>query len=267
MREFNLRVDTALVMTSSMGNLLKWIIVENGKTIYVKSSTYTNVNFKHEWMYESYSEVIVSRLAKELGIENVVQYYLCKIHLDNGITTIGCYSYSFLKEDEKYISIGYLDKTGILENYTLRGYDGYVECVRDIHNKFHIDYEIELKKIITLDYITLNEDRHLNNFGFIYRLKDRRLRIAPIFDNGNSLFALKHIEEFKYSKNLERHLICKPFCNKHSAQLRMIGTKPKINSNIENALKYIKNLERQGLNKQRVNFIQDMLSSRVQELI
>lgn len=119
MKVFRLKVEDALLVDSSAGNLLKWRVIEDGKTIFVKTSTYSNINFKHEWLYESYSEVIASKLFKELGIENVVRYYLCEIQLNNGLNTIGCYSYSFVKENEKYISLAHSHKIGKIRNYNI----------------------------------------------------------------------------------------------------------------------------------------------------
>lgn len=263
MREFHLKVKDSLKSTSSMGDLLKWRIIENGKVIYIKTSTQSSIKFGVDFLYESYSEVIVSRLAKDLGLDNIVNYYLCKIHLDNGIDTIGCYSYSFLKEGEVYISIGSLVKNGRLPNYAMQGYDGYIKLIQDIRNRFGIEYEDELRKIITLDFITLNADRHLNNFGFIYNIGTKKLRIAPIFDNGNSLFSMKFIEEFDYNRSLDKHIMSKPFYNRHELQLKMIETPYKMNKDIRKTLDYIKGLEKYGLSKERSKFIQKMLLDRV----
>ena len=40
----------------------------------------------------------------------------------------------------------------------------------------------------SLDYLIMNEDRHLNNFGIIRDVNTLKwLDVAPIFDNGQSL--------------------------------------------------------------------------------
>ncbi len=47
-----------------------------------------------------------------------------------------------------------------------------------------------------LDYLILNEDRHLNNFGIIRNVNNLNwIDIAPIFDNGQSLNILDYNEE------------------------------------------------------------------------
>ena len=47
-----------------------------------------------------------------------------------------------------------------------------------------------------LDYIMLNEDRHLNNFGIIRNVQNLNwISVAPIFDTGQSLNILDYNEE------------------------------------------------------------------------
>lgn len=47
-----------------------------------------------------------------------------------------------------------------------------------------------------LDYLILNEDRHLNNFGIIRNVNNLNwIDIVPIFDNGQSLNILDYNEE------------------------------------------------------------------------
>ena len=47
-----------------------------------------------------------------------------------------------------------------------------------------------------LDYLLLNEDRHLNNFGIIRDVNTLKwIDLAPIFDNGQSLNILDYTDE------------------------------------------------------------------------
>lgn len=265
MKTYKLKISDALHVDSSAGNLLKWTINENNKTIFIKTSTYNSYN--NIWLYESYSEIINCRLFKELGIKNTLMYYPCKIMLDNGEITLGCYSYSFLKEDETYISLAHLHKIGKLQNYMFTGIDGYKQCISDVKTVLNIDYTNELNKIIILDYLVLNEDRHTGNFGFIYNYRTNKFKIAPIFDNGNSLFSLKNIEGMSYTQKLDNYVKSKPFYYKHEMQLNMLNTKIKLNHNIEGTLQYIEELNKLGLDTQRIEFIKTLLITRLHMLL
>ena len=47
-----------------------------------------------------------------------------------------------------------------------------------------------------LDYLILNEDRHLNNFGIIRDVNNLKwIDVAPLFDNGQSLNILDYNDE------------------------------------------------------------------------
>ena len=54
----------------------------------------------------------------------------------------------------------------------------------------------KLENMFILDYLMLNEDRHLSNFGIIRDVNILKwVDIAPIFDNGQSLNILDYNEE------------------------------------------------------------------------
>lgn len=53
-----------------------------------------------------------------------------------------------------------------------------------------------MENMYILDFLIMNEDRHLNNFGIIRDVKTLEwLSVAPIFDNGNSLNIAYYDEE------------------------------------------------------------------------
>jgi hypothetical protein len=264
MRQFNLSIGNALQVDSSMGNLLKWHIKTETEDLYIKTSTYNKYN--NIWLYESFSELIASRLFKEMGVNNVTMYYPCEINLDNGIKTIGCYSHSFLKDNEKYISLAHLNKNSIISNYMMAGYNGYCQCIEEIYKTLNIEYKNELDKILELDYITMNEDRHTGNLGFIVDMTTNKWRLANIFDNGNSLFSLKDVSEFNYSHQLDEYVKSKPFYWQHSQQLGMINNKLNFNYNIQSTLDYLDSLVKFGLDKHRISFIKQLIITRIKDI-
>ena len=62
------------------------------------------------------------------------------------------------------------------------------------------DARIKMENMYIIDYLIMNEDRHLNNFGIIRDVNTLKwLDVAPIFDNGESL-------NITYYDNEELHI-------------------------------------------------------------
>ena len=62
-------------------------------------------------------------------------------------------------------------------------------------NNNKIDLDV-FENMFILDYIMLNEDRHLNNFGIIRNVQNLNwISVAPIFDTGQSLNILDYNDE------------------------------------------------------------------------
>lgn len=102
---------------------------------------------------------------------------------------------------------------GLKKNYLLeRRYSLDIIIWKERHSRWNVSWWIrilydkddskELRKSLSewfksrwipsfrdkLDYIIMNEDRHLNNFGIIRDVNSlERISVAPIFDNGESL--------------------------------------------------------------------------------
>lgn len=259
MQRFNVSMKDCLVSNSSQGNILKWNIGNK----YIKTSSFNQ--FNQIWLYESYSELIVSKLCKELGITNFVEYKPCIIVIDNNIETVGCYSENFCNESESYVSIAKLLKMGNIRNtFSLNGYQGYAELISCIQQMTDINIKQYIDTIIELDYITLNRDRHLGNFGFVYNKETSKIRLAPIFDNGDSLFATSDVSQFNYDDSLVNYVKAKPFIFKHDLQLQLIGNRQFTSRKIQNTLRYVDSLQQIGLDKHRAEFIKQLLKSRTQ---
>ena len=76
-----------------------------------------------------------------------------------------------------------------------------------------------LDRMITLDYIIANEDRHFNNFGLIRNAETLDwIGMAPIYDSGSSLGYDKLPRQMKSEKDVG----CKPFKNHHIEQLQLV---------------------------------------------
>jgi len=159
----------------SIGMLSKTTITRGGKNYYVKISAYN----KHHGVYgiESISEVIASRLAKIMKIpciemklvdalitkdENTFRTYLCvspdyKIAGEIVVTFEDDYELNAL---DKETPLEYVKRLGITES---------------IYSMF------------IFDYVIANLDRHGANIELYEGIKI----MAPLFDNGNSLYATR----------------------------------------------------------------------------
>ena len=77
-----------------------------------------------------------------------------------------------------------------------------------------------LDRMIVLDYIIANEDRHLNNFGLLRNAETLEwIGMAPIYDSGSSLGYDKVAGQIR----AERDVDCKPFKKHHAEQLKLVS--------------------------------------------
>jgi hipA-like C-terminal domain len=98
-----------------------------------------------------------------------------------------CLSRSFLKEGESFIPLYDAVRALKPEEQEFMDFEGKLEYINSVY-KAVLGYSCKrwLLRVLTLDVMFRNTDRHLSNLGFV---ADRQgnLRIAPIFDNGLAL--------------------------------------------------------------------------------
>jgi hypothetical protein len=81
------------------------------------------------------------------------------------------------------------------------------------------NYHDFINKMITIDYIIGNTDRHLNNFGFIRDAETLKwISCAPIYDSGSSLW----YNNINFQIESDRQISCKPFSTSHDEQLKLV---------------------------------------------
>lgn len=98
-----------------------------------------------------------------------------------------CLSRSFLKEGESFIPLYDAIRALKPKEQEFMDFEGKLEYIDSVYEGV-LGYSCKrwLLKVLTLDVMFRNTDRHLSNLGFI---ADRQgnLRIAPVFDNGLAL--------------------------------------------------------------------------------
>ena len=77
--------------------------------------------------------------------------------------------------------------------------------------------EAAIGKMLALDYIIANEDRHYNNFGFARNAETLEwLGLAPVYDSGTSLW--------HNTPHIGLDAESKPFRKTHDAQIKLAGS-------------------------------------------
>lgn len=159
------------------GRLKKAWIIENNKRYLLKGG------YKNEVM-QPFNEVLASMICERLGFDHVT--YIVDIVNDRIVSKCEC----FINTNTELIPAHQI-LHGKVEKE--RPYEQYIHILEE---KGIDNAREKLENMFILDYLILNEDRHLNNFGVIRDVNTLKwLDIAPIFDNGQSLNILDYNDE------------------------------------------------------------------------
>ena len=159
------------------GRLKKTWVIDGVKRYLLKGG------YKNEVM-QPFNEVLASMICDRLGFEHVK--YTLDVVNDKVVSKCEC----FINQNTEFVPA-----QQILHNMVVKE-NAYEEYVGILENREIVDALEKLENMFILDYLMLNEDRHLNNFGIIRDVNTLEwLDVAPIFDNGQSLNILDYNEE------------------------------------------------------------------------
>ena len=216
MEEFNL--DKSFLVATSSGS--------TGSQMKYK---YNNKWFKVDTNgYELIAEVLACCILEASNCNDYVRYHRCIINGRNG-----CYSESFLKDGERLMTFEdlYYFNTGESLTEKIMGLSGISERIQFVKSTVAeftgIDVSDYVDVCLSLDYITRNGDRHLNNFAVIEG--ERGYRVAPVFDNGDAFFS--NYSKFEPWCTLDECLdtcTAKPFSGSFDAQFSCIKNSLKV---------------------------------------
>lgn len=130
------------------GMLKKAWIIENGVRYLVKSG------YKNE-LLQPFNEVLASEICTRLGFDHVE--YTLDIINDMVVSKCSC----FINKDTELVTCYQLTKS-------LKRCDGvsdYENYVKLLEQNGIEDARLKLESMYILDFLIMNEDRHLNNFG------------------------------------------------------------------------------------------------------
>ncbi len=154
------------------GMLRKSWIIEDGIRYLLKGG------YKNE-LLQPFNEVLASMICERLGFDHVL-YELDMIN-DKPVSKCAC----FINKDSELVTAYQILHNNIEEEDKDNAYEVYIKLLEDNGIK---DARIKVENMYILDFLIMNEDRHLNNFGIIRDVNTLKwLDVAPIFDNGQSL--------------------------------------------------------------------------------
>ena len=171
--EGSVRLDRSPEYTTG-GSLVKvWRVVNNKRLLYKGNTIYNSGDFQYE-AYEAISEFYAPRIAKLFNLP-VIEYRLG--HFKKRECSI---CELFTSEENSYLpffnialdlKVSYKDVYfWITENYSQ-----YLEWFCDL---------------MIFDSVTLNLDRHTQNFGFLTNNNNNSIiSVAPVFDNGDAFLS------------------------------------------------------------------------------
>ena len=161
------------------GDLIKkWLIVDDARCL-LKGNRGANSQ-------QSLNEVLASMLHEKQGFSNHVRYRPVKF-TGSASEQYGCICEDFASETLEFIpAIDVVDSEK--KDNAVSTYEHFIHVCTE-HGLPEQEMRGFLEYQILADFVLTNTDRHLNNFGV---LRDSRtlkfIRMAPIFDSGNSMF-------------------------------------------------------------------------------
>ena len=189
---------------TSDGNLKKrWKII-NGKRCLVKGGS-------NPYRQQPLNEVIATEIMNRLGIPCIpysitwnkgAPYSVCEDFVGSNTELIPAWRIIQTQKQPNNLSI----------------YQHFVNCAEKLGIPDVVPF---LDRMIVLDYIILNEDRHLNNFGALRNADTLEwIGMAPIYDSGSSLGYDKTVPLMRDRDEIT----CKPFKKHHDEQLKLVSS-------------------------------------------
>ncbi|MDR1111332.1 MAG: excisionase [Deltaproteobacteria bacterium] len=178
----------------------KWTIVD-GRRLLVKAGS--------GFWQEPFNEVLASAVMRRLGIRHVNYdlamiegrpYSVCEDFIDAGTDFVPAFRIALTRRKPNHVS----------------PYRHFLDCCGDLGIPGVQD---ELDRMLTVDYVIVNEDRHYNNFGAIRNADTLEwLGPAPVFDSGTSMWHDSPATLIQPSEPQPS----KPFKTHHSEQIKLV---------------------------------------------
>ncbi len=229
----------------------RWKIV-GGKRCLVKGGS-------NPFQQQPFNEVIATKIMERLGIPHVAY----DLVWDNGLPYSVCED--FVTADTELVSAWRILQTQKKPN-NVSIYQHFINRCEELGVKNIVQ---NLDKMLVLDYIIANEDRHLNNFGLLRNAETLEwLGFAPIYDSGSSLGYDKVASQIRS----QTEIICKPFKKNHLDQVKLVSDFLWINFDalfdIDEIVKEIMSVKQaeEYIDERRIDAIVDGVKNRIETL-
>lgn len=174
--DFSTKISLISPNNTTDGRLKKTWIIEKGTRYLLKGG------YKSE-ILQPFNEALATMICEKLGF-NHTKYEITTVS-NKIVSKCPC----FINENTELITAHQILHGMPKEN----AYEEYIKILEK-HNIQNAREKIE--NMFILDYIILNEDRHLNNFGIIRDVNTLEwIDVAPIFDSGESLKIIDYNDE------------------------------------------------------------------------
>lgn len=181
----------------------KWEVM-GGKRCLIKGGSAPNFQ-------EPYNEVIASKVMERLGIAHVSYELVIQDDYPNSVCE------DFVTPETELITAWNVMQTEKKPNH-VSWYQHYLNCCERLAVP---GVRLALDRMIVLDFLVANEDRHLNNFGVVRNAQTLEyVGTAPIYDSGTSLWYNRVTRMIGRTKGLE----CKPFKSSHEEQIELVNS-------------------------------------------
>lgn len=188
---------------TSDGQLIKKWKIADGKRVLIKGGS-------NPYQQEPLCEVIASQIAERLCIPHTKYTLLWEHEKPFSVCQ------DFITSETELVSAYHIMQSRKKPN-DLSDYEFYLSCVEQLGVK---NIREQTEKMVVLDFLIGNEDRHFNNFGLIRNAVTLEwIGVAPIFDCGTSLW---YNTQESLIKPLSPNLPAKPFKKTHREQIKLV---------------------------------------------
>ena len=183
----------------------RWEIID-GKRCLVKGGSGST-------RQEPYNEVFASALMRRLGVA----------HAPYSLKMLDGYPYSvcetFVTSRTELVSAWRISQV-LTQGKRMSNLQHFLNCCEQVGLDIP-GVRDSINKMLTIDFLIVNEDRHFNNFGAIRNADTLEwIGMAPVFDCGTSMWHSQPVAMI-YPAGKQ---ICKPFRSNHAEQIKLVSS-------------------------------------------